>query len=185
MPERQPIERDTSLGCRTDALCGTELTASQPRVDQRVATETSSKLARRTRPRSEPDALAGEGRLPSTTTLSFVTSVTVNERLFRVARHALELHADLDRLGEALARLHAQELRVVLAEGVLGLEREVDLVAGLLALERLLDLGEDLAESAVKVRELGALPLESLPVAVANLVLEGDYGPGVNSHGGR
>jgi hypothetical protein len=58
-------------------------------------------------------------------------------------------------------------------------------VARVLAFERGLDLGKDAAEAAVQVGEACVILLEGLPVGIAQLVLEGDYGPGVNSHGGR
>ena len=96
-------------------------------------------LAQAAHLRLEPEALAGE-RMVAVDHDGFGRDVGdgVDERVvLALAGHALEAHADLDRLGEAVARLDAQQLRVVFAEGVLGLERERQLVADVLALEPL------------------------------------------------
>src|SRR5450631_93862 len=107
----------------------------------------------------------------------------VDERfVLAIAGHALEAHPHLDHLGESLARLDAEEVRLVLAEGVQGLERDRHLVADVLALELLLDLREDPAEAAVEVFELRALVLEGLAVAVLQLVVERDHRAAVNWH---
>jgi hypothetical protein len=67
----------------------------------------------------------------------------------------LDLHADRDALAVALGGLDAHQLRVVLAERLLGLELQLDRVAGGLALERLLERREQPAVAAVQVGEVG------------------------------
>ena len=66
----------------------------------------------------------------------------------------LDLHADRDALAIAPERLDAQELRVVLAEGLLGLELQLHRLARALAFERLLERREHLAIAAVQVADL-------------------------------
>ena len=65
--------------------------------------------------------------------------------------------------------LEEDELRVVVAEGVLGLEVQRRLVAGLLAFERFLDLGEQVVaaeeelDRLAQLVDLGALRVGEAP----------------------
>jgi hypothetical protein len=63
----------------------------------------------------------------------------------------LDLHADRDALAVAARGLDAQQLGVVLAERILGLELHLHRVARLAALQRVLELREQLAVAAVQV----------------------------------
>src|SRR5690242_2787529 len=67
----------------------------------------------------------------------------------------LHLHADREALAIALGLLDADELRVVFAERLLGLELQLQRISRLLALQRALELVEQLAVAAVHVGELG------------------------------
>src|SRR2546426_12189579 len=64
---------------------------------------------------------------------------------------ALELHSDLDVRWESFARLHANQIRVVLAEGIFRLQRNRTLVADRFLRERCLDLGENSVMSTMKI----------------------------------
>src|SRR5262249_8291987 len=94
---------------------------------------------------------------------------------------ALEAHPDFERVGKTRAFLDAQELRVVFAERIVGIEREARLVADALALQGFLDLRED-AAVAVQVGHLGAGLVQGHAVAVLELVREGDDGAAIDLH---
>src|SRR6185436_4684220 len=77
----------------------------------------------------------------------------------------LDLHADRDAVAVAFGGLDAQELGVVLAEGLLGLELQPDRLAGRLAFERALERLQELAVAAVQIGEIGAgLQLDAVRV---------------------
>ena len=88
----------------------------------------------------------------------------------RAGRRPLELHAGLDdAFGEDFARLEEDELRVVLAEGVLGLEMKRRLETCLPSRERFLDLGEEVVaaeeefDRLAQLVDLGALCIGQTP----------------------
>ena len=85
--------------------------------------------------------------------------------VFAPGRRAVELHAGLDLRREEAALLEEHELRVVVAERVLGLEVQRRLEAGLLAGERFLDLGEQVVAAVEELDRLGQL-VDRLPLRI-------------------
>ena len=86
-----------------------------------------------------------------------------------------DFHADGDALAVPLRRLHAHQLRVVLAEGLLGLELQLDRFARRLAFQRALERFEQLAVPAVQIGEVrSGLELDIL--GVVQLYAQGDDG---------
>jgi hypothetical protein len=84
-------------------------------------------------------------------------------------------HAGGDAFAVALGGLDAQEIGVVLAERVFGLELQLDRLAGCLALQGALEGGEELAVAAVQVGEVrGNLQLYAL--CIVQLDAQGNHG---------
>ena len=75
----------------------------------------------------------------------------VEHMLLAVFATALQMATDLDARWEVLFGDGGDQLRVVLAEGILGRQRQGDFVAGFLALQRFFDLGEDVVVATVQV----------------------------------
>ena len=96
--------------------------------------------------------------------------------LFVVADLFLELHADLDVVGKAILRFYPDELRVVLAEGIVRLEHDRARIAGTLFGERRLDLRKDAVVAAVQVGNRVARFLDQLARHGVELVSERDDG---------
>ena len=77
----------------------------------------------------------------------------------------LDLHADAEPLAVAAERLDPQELRIVFAERLLGLELQLHGFASALAFKRLLKRRQQLAIAAVQVGKLaGRGKLDALSV---------------------
>ena len=91
------------------------------------------------------------------------------------ARALLDLHAHGDALAVALFGLDAQQRRVVLAEGLLGLELQVHRLARAAAFERALERRGDVPVAAVQVGDLRG-PGENGILRVAHLDAQGDHG---------
>ena len=107
----------------------------------------------------------------------------VEHMLLAVFATALQMATDLDAGWEVLLGDGGDQLRVVLAEGVFGGQRQRDLVAGFLALQRFFDLGEDVVVAAVQVDHgLGAL-VDDLACGVSYGEAQGDGGVFVDFHG--
>ena len=94
---------------------------------------------------------------------------------------ALELHADVDVLGEDLARLEAHEIAVVIAEGIFRLERDADFVTGGLVDQRFLDLREQVL-AAVEELHRRVQDLDGLALGVLQSPGQGDDAGGSDLH---
>src|SRR6185503_11352661 len=87
----------------------------------------------------------------------------------------LDLHADGEAFAVALGGLDAQQIGVVLAEGILGIELDPHRLARGLALERTLERREQLAVPAVQVGEIRRV-LDLHALGVMQLDAQGDDG---------
>ena len=119
-------------------------------------------------------AMPASGWLPSSTTcegngvqLAVVVAILAG---------ALELHADFDVVGKQRARLDDDKLGVVVAEGILRLQFELQHGADGLALQSLFDAREDAVITAVQVDDGLLAFIDGIAVAVGDAVVEGDDG---------
>src|SRR6185503_17028562 len=88
-------------------------------------------------------------------------------------RILLDLHAGGEAFAIALGGLHAQQIGVVLAEGILGFELDLHRLARRLALEHALERGEQLAVPAMQVGQVGCV-LDLHALGVVQLDAQGD-----------
>mmetsp|Transcript_12761 Transcript_12761/g.20007 ORF Transcript_12761/g.20007 Transcript_12761/m.20007 type:complete len:215 (+) Transcript_12761:256-900(+) len=86
---------------------------------------------------------------------------------------AFKLHARLDVAGEQRAGLEADEIGVVVAKGLVGLQCEGGLEADLLALQRRFDLGEQVIAAEQKLHRLGQL-VDELALGIFESPAQGD-----------
>jgi len=94
----------------------------------------------------------------------------------------LELHSDLDLWGEAVLRLDANQIGVVVAEAVFGLEADRDLIADRLLRQRRFDLRENAVVPAMQIGDRLRRLLDQLAAGGKQLVAERDDGIGEYVH---
>lgn len=110
-----------------------------------------------------------------------------NQRLIGVAgivRRTLELHADLQRLGQPARRFDLYQIGVILPECIFRLDLDAGRIPGLFSIERLLDLGQGVAISAVQINHRLAAFLYEIALGIGELVMQCDDRILGNLHGG-
>jgi len=102
---------------------------------------------------------------------------------FRAGRRAVELHAHLHALGQVGAGLEEHQRRVVVAEGMLGLEVQHGVEAGVLVGQRFLDLLEQILAAVEEFQRLGEL-VDQVALSVLEAPGQRDDAGGGDEHRG-
>jgi hypothetical protein len=92
----------------------------------------------------------------------------VDHLVVAVIGGALELHADLDALRKQRQALDPHQLGVVLAEGLLGQQLDLQPVADRLALQRLFEAGKDPVVAAMEVDQRVVAVVDEVAVRIGD-----------------